>query len=137
MSDIPAMQPCPKCGIQLPFTPRPDTQHWGSITCPSHGFRWIAKPDTARKPRRKTNASLSAALPVAMQGFCWMCLRDANHLATLRPSVVLQVHHIIPVEAAGTDDPQNLMLLCAECHAEVHRRREAFARYENSIALAA
>ena len=68
-------------------------------------------------------------LPEAMRFHCWNCLRTEGHLKSLRPSVCLQVHHVIEVERNGSDDPENLQLLCAECHADVHRRREAFARY--------
>ena len=125
----PQAMPCPKCGELHPFTPRPDTQHFGSIRCPEHGFRWIPKPAEDTKPRRRTNKNLIPALPADRRNFCWFCLRSADHLATLQPVVVLQVHHTIEVEHDGTDEPCNLVLLCAECHAEVHRRREAFARY--------
>lgn len=104
MDAYPADHDCPKCGTVCAFTPRPDTQHHGSIRCPQHGFLWIPKPSEDRKPRRRTNKDL-------------------------RPSVELQVHHIIEVENGGTDDPVNLQSLCRECHAEVHRRRELIARY--------
>jgi hypothetical protein len=32
----------------------------------------------------------------------------------------LQVHHILPVEAGGTNDPDNLETLCDACHAGKH-----------------
>ena len=31
-----------------------------------------------------------------------------------------EVHHIIPVEEGGTDDPRNLITLCHKCHKERH-----------------
>jgi hypothetical protein len=129
MGEYPAEQVCPKCGHVCAFNPRPDTQHWGSIRCPDHGFLWIPKPSEDRKPKRKTNEALRKSLPEAMRSHCWNCLRTEAHLKALRPSVCLQVHHVIEVERGGSDHQQNLQLLCAECHADVHRRREAFARY--------
>ena len=33
---------------------------------------------------------------------------------------LLQVHHIIPVSAGGSDDPSNLITLCFDCHAQIH-----------------
>jgi len=129
--------PCPKCGQLVPFKLTPHLMHYGEIRCPEHGHRWIPKPEEIKKPKRKTNSDLINELPSDRQHFCWACLRDKSLLRALRPSVSLQVHHIIPVEQDGTDDVKNLMLLCAECHAEVHRRREAFGRYEQSIAEAA
>ena len=32
----------------------------------------------------------------------------------------LQVHHIIPVSAGGSDDPSNLITLCSDCHEQIH-----------------
>lgn len=127
--DAPTHLPCPKCGIRLEFTLRPETQHYGCVRCPNHGFLWISKPDEDRKPRRRSNKELRPLLPADRRDYCWNCRRHEQHLHLLRPSVVLQVHHVIEVEEGGTDDLANLQLLCAECHAEVHRRREAFRRY--------
>ena len=127
---MPELFPCPKCERECRFTPRPDTQHYGSIRCPVHGFLWIPKPDTEKKPKRKTNSDLVCQLPENRRDFCWSCLRSQELLKALRPSVCLQVLHILPVAEGGNDHPENLQLLCAECHAEVHRRREAFGRYE-------
>jgi uncharacterized Zn finger protein (UPF0148 family) len=111
------------------FTPRPDTQHYGDIRCPVHGHTWIPKPQEDRKPRRRANKDLRSLLPADRRHFCWKCLRTEDHLKLLRPSVELQVHHVIEVENGGTDDPINLQCLCRECHSEVHRRRELIARY--------
>lgn len=33
-----------------------------------------------------------------------------------------QVHHIIPVSEKGSDDLNNLILLCNNCHTEVHKK---------------
>jgi len=32
-----------------------------------------------------------------------------------------QVHHITPVSCGGSDDVQNLVLLCASCHVMIHQ----------------
>ena len=134
--NIPDQLPCPKCGIMLPFTLREDIQHFGEIRCPVHGHRFIPKPKEEKRPKRKANSDLIYALPADRRHFCWACLRERELLKALKPSVSLQVHHIVEVSAGGTDDLKNLQLLCAECHAEVHRRREAFNRYRNKIAEA-
>ena len=133
MPEYPTHHECPKCGALCGFQPRPETQHWGEIRCPQHGHAWVRKPDETKKPRRRTNECLRSLLPAEMRCHCWSCLRKEQHLKALRPSVCLQVHHIIEVADNGTDDPANLQLLCAECHAEVHRRREAFARYQAGV----
>jgi len=34
----------------------------------------------------------------------------------------LEIHHITPKEAGGNDEYDNLILLCACCHAAIHKR---------------
>ena len=130
MTEYPAHHECPKCGTLCQFQPTPQLSHWGQIRCPQDGHRWISKPAETKKPRRKTNECLKPLLPPEMRSWCWQCLRKEQHLKALRPSLGLQVHHIIEVEDGGLDDPFNLQLLCTECHSETHRRREAFNRYQ-------
>lgn len=36
-----------------------------------------------------------------------------------------RVHHIIPVESGGSDDPRNLITLCKSCHERIHPWLEA------------
>lgn len=40
----------------------------------------------------------------------------------------LQVHHIIPVSNGGDDELNNLVLLCCECHTDLHKQG-----WENSV----
>lgn len=131
MADQPSEVACPKCGELCSFTPRPDTQHWGAIRCSQHGFLWIPKPAEAKNARRKVNPNLMDRFSPELRNFCWNCHRHRDHLKQLSPSVALQVHHVIEVKDGGTDATEYLQLLCAECHSEVHRRREAFRRYQN------
>lgn len=44
--------------------------------------------------------------------FCAACGREDD----------LQYHHLVPVVRGGTDDPTNIIVLCAECHAKIHGR---------------
>lgn len=124
---------CPQCGVLCAFTPRPDTPHYGEIRCPEHNHNWISRPSEDKKPRRKTNAALLKLIPETHAFFCWRCLRTKEYAKLLNPPLIFQVHHIIPIEEGGTDDPSNLQLLCHECHADIHRFREAVARYSNLI----
>lgn len=126
----PLIGACPKCGLELELVLSHNTMHYGYVKCPHHGHIWISKSPEEKKTKRKTNGTLISRLPEGMQDFCWECLRSKKHLLQLRPSLSLQVHHIIEVKDGGTDDADNLQLLCAECHAECHRRRETFRRYD-------
>jgi len=40
----------------------------------------------------------------------------AKYCARCRKKIALSVHHILPRAYGGTDVPDNLMLLCFECH---------------------
>lgn len=47
--------------------------------------------------------------------FCMQCQRAGSETTTI------EIHHIIPVSAGGSDDDTNLVTLCSECHKVVHR----------------
>lgn len=53
-------------------------------------------------------------------GACQFCGRAPNAFE----EGGLQAHHIVPVSEGGPDIPSNIMVLCPDCHAEAHRRRE-------------
>lgn len=122
--------PVDGCQLRLSFRPRPDTAHYGEVRCPVHGHRWIPKPTEDKKQRRKANIKLLKLIPPHMRLWCWQCSRSRLLLEALKPPLALEIHHIIEVAEGGTDDPENLELLCAECHARVHRIRESHARYQ-------
>jgi len=55
----------------------------------------------------------------ANRHFCEVCLAN---------KYPLQVHHIIEVKDGGSDDVENLSLLCDPCHTIVHRLRNLTRR---------
>jgi hypothetical protein len=54
--------------------------------------------------------------------FCEICFHDKY----------LQVHHIEQVKDGGSDDPENLALLCDPCHTMVHTVRAIAKRRSHS-----
>lgn len=44
-------------------------------------------------------------------GLCVPCLKQG------RTTAFAQVDHVIPKAQGGTDDPENLQCICADCHA--------------------
>lgn len=46
--------------------------------------------------------------------------RDGYRCALCDSTKYIQLHHIIPRGAGGTDHPHNLITLCADCHAAAH-----------------
>ncbi len=47
----------------------------------------------------------------------------------------LEIHHITPKTSGGTDDYDNLILLCASCHAIIHNRAYHPSLYNNHASI--
>jgi len=45
-------------------------------------------------------------------------------------NINVHLHHKIPLKAGGTNDYENLIPLCEECHGEFHRHFEAVKTHE-------
>ncbi len=71
--------------------------------------RVIDRIQTPKKKRR--NAATYYANKNVVKKKCEHCGSTQN----------LQVHHILPVADGGTDDPENLRVLCETCHKETHK----------------
>ena len=126
---------CVECGQELAVVEIDHPTHHGQYQCLNPACSkqgryagWVPKPRDQAKGRR-TNRKLLKKFEEHNRGFCEICLRSSAVLSSLEPKLQLEVHHVIPVEDEGTDDPSNLRVYCKECHSEVHRRREAFSRY--------
>ncbi len=47
----------------------------------------------------------------------------------------LEIHHLTPKEKGGTDDYDNLILLCACCHAAIHHRTYNVDKYQQNTSI--
>ncbi|MCD7725322.1 MAG: HNH endonuclease [Clostridiales bacterium] len=47
----------------------------------------------------------------------------------------LEIHHLTPKASGGTDDYDNLILLCACCHATIHGRAYHPSQYNNHASI--
>ena len=56
-------------------------------------------------------------MQLSRQPLCEICMKDGRYTAASL------VHHIRPLEEGGTNDPDNLMSLCAACHSRLHSER--------------
>jgi len=52
-------------------------------------------------------------------GACRACGREVKQVSA-NPLTRAETHHIVYRSAGGTDDESNLVLLCAQCHADEH-----------------
>ena len=48
--------------------------------------------------------------------------RDNHRCTQCGATSDLEVHHIVPRAEGGTNDPDNLVTLCANCHSDSHDR---------------
>ena len=126
---------CVECGQELAVIKVDHPVHYAKYQClnpacskQGKNAGWVPKPRDQAKGRR-SNRKLLKKFEEHSRGFCEICLRSSAVLSSLEPKLQLEVHHVIPMEDDGTDDPSNLRVYCKECHSEVHRRREAFNRY--------
>jgi len=126
---------CVECGQELAVVKVDDPKHYAQYQCINAGCSkkgryagWVPKPRDGNT-RRKANRKLLKRCDVSLRDFFFFFTRTSAALDRLKPGLQLEVHHVIEVQDGGTDEASNLWVLCSECHAEVHRRREAFNRY--------
>lgn len=122
---------CIKCDGEHQSYFNPNVVHQGGYyKCDVTGKHvWLPKSKSEKKQKRKSCADLLPLIHIDFQNKCMWCLRTREHLLLLEPKVFMEVHHIIAWEDSGPDEPYNLLNLCKECHAEVHRKREQLGRY--------
>ena len=70
-----------------------------------------------RKPRDSDSIRRATANCI---GRCWSATAGDARLAVACSN--LQVHHLKFRSQSGSDEEQNLITLCAECHEQVHRK---------------
>jgi len=55
-------------------------------------------------------------------GECRVCHKAVRQVSA-NPELRAETHHIVYRSAGGSDDESNLVLLCAQCHADEHAHR--------------
>lgn len=86
----------------------------------------VPKLKNTDKTRRKDQRHLKRQKAAEIGGeFCQWCLYDGKDKRT---GTWLEVHHIVEVIRGGTDDMNNIMLLCNHCHTMVHSLRKIAKR---------
>lgn len=103
--------------------------HYAKIVC-SNCDRFIKwepqpKPETSGKKRKNQKELLAQH----SQGFCEICLRRSHEIPSPQ---TLEVHHIVEVQNGGTDDSNNLQIVCTQCHKWIHHQRVYLGHYRTS-----
>lgn len=109
---------CKRCGKEtLHIIEKLDKGvHYSKIICVQcRSVTWGRKPKNEGK--RKKNKFTPNSLGV---GFCQMCLREKKNLLGAE---TLEIHHVVPIDQQGDDDPENIWVVCTPCHKMIHHHR--------------
>ena len=83
---------------------------------------YLEKKDPVRRAERmagRPNAAAKNAVLLRDRGLCQM-IKDSGEAC--RSSRFTNIHHRVPWALGGSDEPGNLITLCAPCHRLWHRR---------------
>jgi DNA-binding XRE family transcriptional regulator len=69
---------------------------------------------------RFTKMSLLADVFKRADGHCELCHNEAPFRRVSNNMPYLEAHHIKPIELGGTDELDNLLALCPNCHKKLH-----------------
>ena len=102
--------------------------HYARINCADCGgfIKWEADP-SKKKISRKGQAKL---VDKFSQGYCESCLRLSDELPSPQ---TIEAHHIIPVEAGGGNNKDNIQIVCTPCHRLIHHQRTYLGHYGGSL----
>lgn len=109
---------CEYCGIEFHrkgLKKNDPTPKYCSIPCSNKGRAGTYEYGTGEQPRNLVHRMRKLRLSLAKErGACCERCGEDNFF-------ILEVHHIIEQAEGGTDDFENLELLCGNCHNEHHR----------------
>jgi hypothetical protein len=106
--------------------------HWAKCHCTAcgHFVTFVSKPaalrDGCEQRKRRSQDQLKRLLTEQGRSVtrCEKCTVDLSD--SLGQHMV--VHHKIEVQEGGTDDPNNLEVLCVDCHTDTHTARSRIRR---------
>lgn len=123
---------CPHCfGPNAPadFVLTPELTHHGKLMCHmcKRFLCWVTKPDKPKSSRDATHRKLTKHKQPDIR-YCELCLLVES---SLPDGQTLEGHHILEYGKDGDATPINTLVLCTECHALVHWKRQ----YANGVRI--
>ena len=118
---------CRKCGsLNVINEFREDRQQYGTKCNDCNAYTWQPKEDNKYK-RESKHLDL-----VSKKGlnYCEWCLRKKEDIP---PPGTLEGHHIIEYSDGGSDEINNILILCSSCHKRCHHDRTYFGHYKNNV----
>ncbi len=103
---------------------RDDRQQFGTKCHDCNKYTWQPKESNTYK-RESKHIGLVNKIGIT---YCQWCLRSKENIPA--PGT-LEAHHIIEYAEGGTDDKNNILILCSSCHKQCHHDRTYFGHYLN------
>ena len=123
MNDSVQVKQCRWCNVEGPhdFFLGPFGPHYAKLVCVACGRQtFVQKPETEKRQRR--HAAHRDLVEKYGKGYCELCLMPK---LLLRKYSTLMAHHVLEYdEHDGDASRENIWIVCTDCHAEIHRRRE-------------
>ena len=111
---------CPHCGIPMVWVKKMATgPHYAKKQCEACGrfICWVPMPDSLKRRRPAKHRDL---VKKWSNGFCEMCgLREED----LRKPEVLESHHVMPFAKGGSNEKNNIWIVCSSCHSLIEHQR--------------
>jgi hypothetical protein len=109
---------CKRCGAALEFVKTPELPHYGKMVCVNSECGrcayWVPKPDQDKARRPAAHRDLVKAFS---RGYCELCLTREDQL---RGGRVLEAHHVVEFTDGGSNERDNILIVCTGCHRLVH-----------------
>lgn len=97
-----------------------------AVRCRSCGTAFTQpKPKNEKAKRPAAHRALAKRFG---RGFCEYCLRLEKDLPA---GQVLEGHHVVQYEDGGTDERENVHVICTWCHVDTHQKRTYLGHYHS------
>jgi hypothetical protein len=115
---------CKKCDLVVPFFIKQNGPHLQSICtrCNSH-IDFIKQNNSNNRESKHKNLVKEKGID-----YCEWCLRKREEIPL--PGT-LEAHHIVEYSNGGTDQLNNILILCTACHKQCHHDRTYYGHYNS------
>ncbi len=121
---------CDRCGLntEAVLEVLETGTHYAKLVCGECGkyHKFVAKPeaDSTKYRRPKQHRELVTKYG---RGYCELCLLGADDFDK---GVTLEAHHLIEFQNGGSEERDNIWIVCTMCHRLIHWTRRYVGRNE-------
>ncbi len=114
---------CPECGsANLVERKKVKGPHYAQVKCKDckRHVQWVSKPDSEKTRRPQAHRDLVKRYS---RGYCEVC---GTRKEDLPAGQAMEANHIIEFKNGGSDERENIQILCTACHKLIHCLRTHF-----------